>query len=95
MLLNGLISCQPKVYDVEECNRLSIKSFKGSPKALNELNKNCSQIKYKYTKKFCQKILSRFILTGSQVLILKEFGPHSLECLTETDLKTFSTKSSD
>jgi len=86
------LSCQPKIYDQDTCNTLSFKSFKGSPKALNELNKNCKNINYKYTKEYCQKVLTRFILTGSRSTIMQEFGPRSVECLTEKDIEKFSVK---
>jgi hypothetical protein len=85
-----LTSCTKKDYNIEVCNQLSFRSFKGSPKALKELDKNCKHIKYKYTKKYCQKILTRFILTGKEALIIREFGGMAPSCLTEGDIKRFN-----
>ncbi|MBT7609156.1 MAG: hypothetical protein HN576_05335 [Bacteriovoracaceae bacterium] len=87
-----LIACNQKEYTKDICNQLSFRGFKGSPAALNELNKNCKNINYKYTKDYCQKILTRFILTGNQKLIIAEFGLMAPSCLTESDLNRFITK---
>ena len=94
IILSSLLffSCTKKIYTEESCNQLSFKSFKGSPKALVELTKNCNNIKYKFTKDQCQKILTRFILTGKQKLIVQEFGELALSCLTESDIERFSHK---
>lgn len=91
-ILALFISCDKKQYTPEICNQLSFRSFKGVPKATIELRKNCHSIKYKYTGQTCQKILTRFILTGSQSIIINEFGKLALNCLSESDLNRFSKK---
>lgn len=88
LFISCLLSCN-KTYDAESCNELSFKSFKGSPKALKELEANCTKIDYKYTKEICQKVLTRFILTGDSKLVMKEYGPQALSCLTENDIEKF------
>jgi hypothetical protein len=92
IILALLYSCDKKQYTPIMCNQLSFRSFKGVPKATNELRKSCSNIKYKYTSQVCQKILTKFILTGSQSIIIKEFGKLAPNCLSESDLNRFLKK---
>ncbi len=88
----NISGCTEKKYSSDQCSQLSFKSFKGSPKALSELNQNCSLIKYKYTKEYCQKILTQFILTGNQKNIISLFGELAPHCLTNKDIQRFSLK---
>lgn len=83
-------ACQKKVYNSDVCEDLSIRAFKGWPKALNEYNKNCQGIEITFTKQRCQEVLNNFVISGDIELIKSKYGEKSSECLTSSDLKKFT-----
>lgn len=83
-------ACQKKVYNSVVCEDLSIRAFKGWPKALNEYKKNCQGIEITFTKQRCQEVLNNFVLIGDIDLIKSKYGERASECLTLSDLKKFT-----
>jgi hypothetical protein len=83
-------SCTKKEYDVQTCTELSQTSYKGSPQALNEFNKNCKHLSIKYTHELCQNALNDLVISGNYPLILEKYGPGVEGCFTANDIKKFS-----
>lgn len=83
------VSCDKKIYSETECNDLSMKSFKGMPKAANEFQKHCQNIKIKYTHELCQEALNELIISGNYSAIIQKYGNPTAGCFTENDLNKF------
>ena len=76
-----------------ECEELSLRSFKGFPKASNDFKKNCT--KYKITKFShieCQKALTLLISTENIHIVKKKYSDRIINCFTKSDLEKFSKK---
>lgn len=82
-------SCEKKIYTETECNDLSMKSFKGMPKAANEFQKYCQSIIIKYTHDLCQEALNELIISGNYSGIIQKHGNPISGCFTENDLNKF------
>lgn len=89
-LMLSLVSCTKKTYDVKTCTELSQTSYKGSPQATSEFNKNCQDIAIKYTHELCQNALNDLVLTGNYPVILEKYGPGVEGCFTTNDIRKFS-----
>ena len=90
ILLALFSSCQPdKKLSIEECEELSFKSYKGFPKAANDLKKHCSDYRLKYTKEICQKAFKELIINGNEEYLKQKFGEKIINCFSEKEKKKF------
>ena len=87
-----LTSCEKKIYTSEQCNKLSMESFKGMPKAANEFKKHCQNVEIKYTKELCQEALNKLIISGDYSGIVNKYGAPVAGCFTENDINKFRTR---
>lgn len=85
-------SCTKKKVLSDDCESLSMRSFKGSPQALNKFNKKCVKQDIIYTKEKCQTALIDLIKSGNLSHVQKIHGERVKGCFTENDLSTFSKK---
>ena len=83
-------SCSNKEYTKDECEILSMESYKGLPKKSHLFKKHCKNFTdLHYTKELCQKALGDLILNKSADYINKQYGPQIGHCFSKNDLKKF------
>ncbi len=83
-------SCN-KTYDLDACNDLSIKKFRGFTDAKKKLEVNCQGFKIKYTEELCQAALNELILSSSLADVKAKYGDPIEGCFSEIDLKKYNT----
>jgi len=83
------ISCE-KPYSQNDCELLSMKSYKGIPQASADFAKHCQKYKIKYTHELCQQALNDLIKATSLNIIKKKYGDAVIGCFTENDLSNFA-----
>jgi len=87
-----LISCK-KTYDQAACEDLSIRKYKGVPRASHQFDENCSKFKIHYTQSLCQKALGDLMSHGHrkgvEVSLKSKYGKKVMECFTGDDLRRF------
>ena len=88
-LLLILVSCN-KTYDLEACNDLSMKKFKGFTDAKKKFAENCTNFKVTYTEERCQAALNDLILNNDLARVKANFGEKIETCFTDQDLKKYS-----
>jgi len=92
IILLSLVSCiSGKDYSKEECETLSLESYRGSPKSAHLLKENCSEFKLKYTKDLCQKSFEALILNGNAQSLKQKFGDRVIECFDQRQKDKFLT----
>tara|TARA_R110000868_G_scaffold129349_5_gene338026 strand:+ start:7682 stop:7981 length:300 start_codon:yes stop_codon:yes gene_type:complete len=85
-----LSSCFGKTeFTKDECETLSLESYRGSPKSAHQLQEYCTQYKLTYTKKHCQKAFELLILESRPEVIKKKFGDRALECFDQRQTDKF------
>jgi hypothetical protein len=89
LLLLLLSSCEKKIYTADQCNELSMNSFKGMPKAGSDFKKYCGDVEIKYTHQLCQEALNKLIISGDYSGILQQYGNPAAGCFTENDINKF------
>lgn len=82
-------SCKKEAATVEQCEDWAMLSFQGKPFEAKRLKDECSQLNLKYSKDVCQKALQKFIMSGNQIVVQKEFGDRIMGCFTSDDIKRF------
>lgn len=89
-LLLFLFSCQFKRnFSDEECEGLSLKAYRGFPKALHDFNTHCRDRKITYTKEHCQRALADLIVNGRADYLVEKYGKRVLECFSEQEKERF------
>ncbi len=83
-------TCTKKTYDNATCSKLSMDSFKGSPKAMNEFEKHCQKAQIPFTHDDCQNALNDLIMSASLSQVVKKYGAGVEGCFTENDLIKFN-----
>jgi len=86
-----LSSCHKK-YDLDACNDLSMKKFKGFTDAKKKFSDNCMGFPVKYTEGLCQMALNDLILNNDLNSLKSTFGDPIENCFTPQDLKKYNTK---
>ena len=89
LLLFSLQGCFSKNYQLEDCETLSMKKFKGWPNAANEFDDHCLKYDLKYSQKTCQQALQALIAQKSEEDLKKTFGDQIMDCFTSNDLDNF------
>ncbi len=83
-------SCQIKRnLSQEECETLSLKAYKGFPKALNDFNTHCKKYTIRYTKEYCQNAFEGLILGTDAATLKDRYGQRVLECFSEKEKARF------
>lgn len=79
---------------LDECEELSMMTFKAIPHAAVKFKDYCGQYtsEIKYTSEHCQKALNELILKGDQAYLEKNFGEKIMKCFTQNDLNSFLKK---
>lgn len=80
-----LLGCTPKI----DCENLSMKKFKGFPRAAHKFDKKCRDVPVKYTSELCQKALVDLIVLKNIDKIKERYGAPVTGCFTKNDLKRF------
>lgn len=88
-LLFLAMSCQ-KTYDLDACNDLSMKKFKGFTDARKKFADNCTQFEIKYTQEICQDALNDLILNNDLQAVKVKYGEPVEGCFNESDLKKYN-----
>lgn len=88
IFLLTLASCQ-KTYDLEACNDLSMKKFKGFTDAKKKFADNCTSFNIKYTQEVCQAALNELILKNNLKDIKQKYGYPIETCFNEQDIKKY------
>lgn len=81
-------SCNKK-YDLEACNQLSMKKFKGFTDARKKFELNCMTFDVKYTQELCQSALTDLILSNNLSEVKNKYGEPIENCFTEEDIKRY------
>ncbi|OFZ27543.1 MAG: hypothetical protein A2381_18750 [Bdellovibrionales bacterium RIFOXYB1_FULL_37_110] len=89
LLVLLVIGCEKK-YSQNDCELLSMKSYKGIPSASADFSKYCLKYKIKYTHELCQLALNDLVKTSSLNLIQKKYGDTVIGCFTDNDLSNFA-----
>lgn len=76
----------------EECEVISMHSFRGTSQAINNFKKNCTKFELHYTKKLCEKALVDLVRFGDQNILEKKYGKQVMECFTANDRNNFLKK---
>lgn len=93
IILISLVSCiGKKQYSKDECETLSLESYRGSPKSAHLLKENCSEYKLQYTKDLCQKSFEALILNGDPQRLKEKFGDRVIECFDQRQKDKFLTQ---
>ena len=93
LILSLLIfsSCNKK-YDLDACNDLSMKKFKGFTDAKKKFADNCLGFPVKYTEELCQSALNDLILKNDLNGLKSTYGDPIENCFTPQDLKKYNAK---
>lgn len=91
VVLFTLAGCN-KSYDLEACNELSMKQFKGFTDAKEKFLKNCQQFEIKYTQELCQSALTDLILSNDLPEVKSKYGDPIEQCFTPQDLKKYNKR---
>ena len=83
------VSCNKK-YDLEECNQLSMKKFRGFTDAHKKFKDNCLNFEIKYTQELCQAALTYLMQTNHLSEVKKKFGDPVENCFNSEDLQRFN-----
>jgi hypothetical protein len=83
------VSCNKK-YDLESCNDLSMKKFKGFTDARKKFEENCTSFEVKYTHDLCQAALNDLILNNNLTAIKEKYGEPIENCFNEQDIKKYN-----
>ena len=83
-----LSSCN-KTYDLEACNDLSMKKFKGFTDARKKFEENCTKFEIKYTQELCQTALNVLILKNSLKEVKDKYGAPIENCFNPQDIKKY------
>ncbi len=82
-------SCQKK-YDLDACNDLSMKKFKGFTDARKKFADHCTHFEVKYSEKLCQSALNELILNNNLAEIKTKYGDPIENCFNNQDLKKYN-----
>lgn len=85
------LGCNKK-YDLEACNDLSMKKFRGFTDAKIKFQANCINFEIKYTQELCHAALMELIQTGNLSEVKTKFGDPIEGCFTEQDIQKFNKK---
>ena len=80
-----IFSCTQRI----DCENLSMKKFKGFPRAAHKFDQECKGIDVKYTSELCQKALVDLIVFKNTKKVVARFGAPVMGCFTQSDLKRF------
>jgi hypothetical protein len=92
LLLSLLIlsSCLEKSeYSQEECELLSMQSYRGIPKKAHLFKKYCQSRELNYTAELCQKAFSDLLMLRDTEALKKKYGDQILECFHASTLKKY------
>ncbi len=93
LIFFSLLGCIGKSqYTIDECETLSLESYRGSPKSAHLLKKYCGEYKLKYTKDYCQKSFEHLILDGRAQALKQKYGERILECFDQGQKDKFLRK---
>ncbi len=87
LLLNFIIGCTQSSVD---CQDLTYRSYKGSPRAENLRLKNCQGVEVLHTKEDCQEALKDLMMSSDINKVIQKHGENIDKCFTENDLKKFN-----
>ena len=82
-------SCNKK-YDLESCNQLSMKKFRGFTDARKKFEVNCMNFDVKYTPELCQSALTDLILNNNLFEVKQKYGGPIENCFSEEDLRKYN-----
>ncbi len=82
-------SCQKQLKTIDECDELAMHAYRGWPKALSELQKECKEIPYTYTGDRCQKAFRQMVLGKNESEMQKLFGAKIMKCFNQVDIERF------
>ena len=82
------ISCN-KTYDLEACNDLSMKKFKGFTDAKKKFEENCTGFKITYTEEVCQNALNELIISNNFKAVKEKYGDPIEMCFNPQDIKKY------
>ena len=86
----GLItSCTGGGDEKLSCDELSMKCYRGFPRACNAVKTKCSSEKITYTKEKCQKAFNRLLLGGKIDEVKNLFGDPIVGCFSESELSKY------
>ena len=83
------LSCNKK-YDLESCNELSMKKYRGFTDAHKKFKDNCMSFEIKYTQELCQAALIDLMQTNNLFEVKKKFGDPVESCFNSEDLQRFN-----
>lgn len=89
LLSTTLLSCQ-KEYTKHDCEELSLKSYRGFPKAAHDFKTHCMKYKIKYTAAKCQDAFNKLMQGASIDSLIKSHGTKIPQCFSEAELKKYS-----
>lgn len=78
-----------KTYDLEACNDLSMKKFKGFTDAKKKFEENCKSFKITYTEEVCQNALNELILSNNFKAVKEKYGAPIETCFNPQDIKKY------
>ena len=87
LLILSFTSCQSEEKD--DCEAISMKCYQGWPRKCNELKKQCSGKKIKYTAKLCQKAFNELLLGREYKQILNVYGDRIEGCFSQSEIKKY------
>ncbi len=82
-------SCTQGEKSQDECEDLSLASFRGNPTAAASFQESCQSYPLHYTKDLCQKALVDLIYTANKEFLEKKYGAKVMGCFTQNDLDKF------
>ncbi len=90
LIFFSLLGCIGKSeYTKDECETLSLETYRGSPKSAHLHKKHCGEYKLKYTQAYCQKSLQDLILDGRALALKQKYGDRILECFDQGQKEKF------
>lgn len=87
----NFVSCEdnrPK--NQEDCEVLSMKSFRGLPKEAKLFKDHCQNYELTYTKQRCEQALQELMISTNLGKVQKSHGQLIKECFNQSDLKRFA-----
>jgi hypothetical protein len=80
-----------KVYDLDACEELSMKRFRGFVDAKKKFDDNCTSFDVNYTRELCQEAFNELLLKTDLKLVKKKYGDKIVGCFNEDDLKKYDS----
>jgi hypothetical protein len=80
-----------KTYDLDACNELSMKRFRGFVDAKKKFDDNCTGLDVKYTQELCQEAFNGLLFKHDLNLVKNKYGDKVVGCFNEDDLKKYQS----